>query len=219
MPRGRPPWECAPLGCLTTIPGSVMPSSRRSRRARPGYGPQGVEPGDYCFSPTSAAQRPRLALRPPRRPAAGATATRHTQPSSTTRRTRRPATPGASAPTGLSPGTRAWGVPLRLLCGSLDSFSQPADTRTAASALGPEASVLEVEGGSYNVLGFSECAITARNDWARSPAEPPPRTLGQRLPSRLPMRRPDTPRSSVPSIGNKPSSSSSRVLGRSHRAA
>jgi pimeloyl-ACP methyl ester carboxylesterase len=64
-------------------------------------------------------------------------------------------------------------VSLLLLSGSLDSFSPPADTRTAAGVLGPQAHVLEIPGEIHNVLGLSECAITARNDWVRHPTRPP----------------------------------------------
>jgi pimeloyl-ACP methyl ester carboxylesterase len=70
------------------------------------------------------------------------------------------------------------GIPMLLMSGSLDSFSPPADTRDAASALGPQAYVLEVPGGTHNVLGFSECAITARNTWSRDRAAPSAQACG-----------------------------------------
>ena len=60
------------------------------------------------------------------------------------------------------------------MSGSLDSFSPPTTTLTAAKALGPQTSGLEVPGGIHNVLGFYECAITARNTWTRNPTQPAP---------------------------------------------
>ncbi|KRF38396.1 alpha/beta hydrolase [Terrabacter sp. Soil810] len=77
--------------------------------------------------------------------------------------------PGSTTPT--PPST---GIPLLLMSGSLDSFSPPATTLAAAHALGPQTSVLEVPGGIHNVLGFYECAITARNTWTRNPTQPVP---------------------------------------------
>ena len=64
-------------------------------------------------------------------------------------------------------------IPLLLMSGSLDSFSPPATTQTATT-FGPQTSFLEVPGGIHNVLGFYECAITARNTWSREPARPAP---------------------------------------------
>jgi pimeloyl-ACP methyl ester carboxylesterase len=66
------------------------------------------------------------------------------------------------------------GVPLLLLSGDLDSFSPLAATRAAARRLGPSVFVVGVPGGIHNVLGFHECAITARNTWTREPQLPPP---------------------------------------------
>ncbi|WP_157598593.1 alpha/beta hydrolase [Phycicoccus sp. Root101] len=63
-------------------------------------------------------------------------------------------------------------VPMLMLTGDLDSFSPPATVRDAADRLGPVASVLLVPGGIHNVLGFYECAITARNNWTRRPTQP-----------------------------------------------
>ena len=65
------------------------------------------------------------------------------------------------------------GIPCLMLSGSLDLFSPPVSTRAAAAGLGPQAHILEIPSGTHNVLGFSECAITARNDWAQHPTEPP----------------------------------------------
>ena len=89
-----------------------------------------------------------------------------------------PYTPACAAwsvpPDRAQPTYTTAGIPLLLLSGSHDSFSPPATTRTAAIGLGSQAHVLEVPGGTHNVLGFSECAITARNDWARRTTETPP---------------------------------------------
>jgi pimeloyl-ACP methyl ester carboxylesterase len=77
------------------------------------------------------------------------------------------------APTKPSePSGATAGIPMLMMSGSLDSFSPPADTRDAASAMGPGVHVLEVPGGTHNVLGFSECAITARNAWSHDLAAP-----------------------------------------------
>lgn len=73
-------------------------------------------------------------------------------------------------PQSTTPTSHSTGVPLLLMSGSLDSFSPPATTLTAANALGLQTAVLEVPGGIHNVLGFYECAITARNTWTRDPS-------------------------------------------------
>jgi len=75
-------------------------------------------------------------------------------------------------PDPTEPPDEAAGIPMLLMSGSLDSFSPPGDTRDAALALGEQAHVLEVPSGTHNVLGFSECAITARNIWSRDRAAP-----------------------------------------------
>lgn len=74
------------------------------------------------------------------------------------------------APTSPSPTA----MPMLLMSGELDSFSPPATTRDAARRLGPTAFVLNVPSGIHNVLGFYECAISARNQWTRQPQQPPP---------------------------------------------
>jgi pimeloyl-ACP methyl ester carboxylesterase len=101
--------------------------------------------------------------------------------------TSNPAYPAAFDDSPYTPACAAWGVhpdraepttanadiPLLLLSGGFDAFSPPTTTRTAANGLGLQAHVLEIPGGTHNVLGFSECALTARNDWARHPTHPP----------------------------------------------
>ncbi|MFK5636120.1 alpha/beta hydrolase [Ornithinimicrobium sp. LYQ103] len=78
-------------------------------------------------------------------------------------------TPPAKAP----PRDDSVDIPLLLMSGALNSFSPPEATRTAASQLGPMAYLLDVPGGSHNVLGFFECAISARNEWSKRPERPP----------------------------------------------
>jgi pimeloyl-ACP methyl ester carboxylesterase len=77
-------------------------------------------------------------------------------------------------PESTTPTSHGTGVPLLLMSGSLDSFSPPATTLTAAHEMGSQTSVLEVPGGIHNVLGFYDCAITARNNWSRNPTQPAP---------------------------------------------
>ena len=81
--------------------------------------------------------------------------------------------PWGVRPDRTEPTRTTGGIPLLLLAGSLDSFSPLSETRSAAGTLGPQAHVLEIRGGTHNVLGFSECAIAARNDWARDPGHAP----------------------------------------------
>ena len=64
------------------------------------------------------------------------------------------------------------GVPLLLLAGRLDSFTSVPDLSASAARL-PHAWVLTVAGQTHNVLGFADCAITARNDWVARPTGSP----------------------------------------------
>ena len=63
-------------------------------------------------------------------------------------------------------------VPLLMLPGQFDSFSPPAVAEAQAARL-PMAWTIAVPGQTHNTLGFAECAITARNQWAQDPTTPP----------------------------------------------
>ena len=63
-------------------------------------------------------------------------------------------------------------VPLLMLPGQFDSFSPPAVAEAHAATL-PMAWTIAVPGQTHNTLGFAECAITARNQWAQDPTTPP----------------------------------------------
>jgi pimeloyl-ACP methyl ester carboxylesterase len=63
-------------------------------------------------------------------------------------------------------------VPLLMLPGQFDSFSQPTLAEAQAARL-PMAWTIAVPGQTHNTLGFAECAITARNQWAQDPTTPP----------------------------------------------
>jgi pimeloyl-ACP methyl ester carboxylesterase len=63
-------------------------------------------------------------------------------------------------------------VPLLMLPGQFDSFSPPLVAEAQTARL-PMAWTIGVPGQTHNTLGFAECAITARNQWARDPTTPP----------------------------------------------
>ena len=63
-------------------------------------------------------------------------------------------------------------APLLMLPGQFDSFSPPAVAKAHTAPL-PMAWTIPVPGQTHNTLGFAECAITARNQWAQEPTVPP----------------------------------------------
>ena len=73
-------------------------------------------------------------------------------------------------------------VPLLMLPGQFDSFSPPAVAEAQAARL-PLASTIAVPGQTHNTLGFADCAITARNEWAQDPTDPARRGRLSRRPA------------------------------------
>jgi len=73
-------------------------------------------------------------------------------------------------------------VPLLILPGQFDAFSQAVASREAAGTFG-RAWVVEVPGQTHNTLGHTDCPIEIRNAWIRDPTSPPDTTCLKGMPS------------------------------------
>jgi hypothetical protein len=73
-------------------------------------------------------------------------------------------------------------VPLLILPGQFDSFSQADAARDAAGTF-EQAWVLEVPGQTHNAMGFNDCPIEIRNAWIMDPTSPPDTTCLEGMPS------------------------------------
>jgi hypothetical protein len=71
-----------------------------------------------------------------------------------------------------NPPSSTTSAPLLVISGQLDSFSSPS-LGAALAGRQPHAWAVTVAGQTHNVLGFSDCAISARNAWTLRPRHAP----------------------------------------------